>query len=115
MRKSTFNILFYGKRSAIKANGKMPIMGRITVNGQAVQFGAKVEVVHTVRGDKSFLSNFTCCGSGCLWIWGRMILTGCGCFLYGVECFLQGVNDFLQGVDMFLQGAGDFLQGVRCF
>ncbi len=44
MRKSTFNILFYGKRSAIKANGKMPIMGRITVNGQAVQFGAKVEV-----------------------------------------------------------------------
>lgn len=40
MRKSTFNILFYGKRSAVKANGKMPIMGRITVNGQAVQFGA---------------------------------------------------------------------------
>ena len=44
MRKSTFNILFYGKKSAIKANGKIPIMGRITVNGQAVQFGAKVEV-----------------------------------------------------------------------
>ncbi len=44
MKKSTFNILFYLKRKAVKANGKMPIMGRITVNGQAVQFGAKVEV-----------------------------------------------------------------------
>lgn len=44
MKKSTFNILFYIKRSAVKANGKMPIMGRITVNGQAIQFGAKVEV-----------------------------------------------------------------------
>lgn len=43
MKRSTFNILFYVKRNAVKANGKMPIMGRITVNGQAVQFGAKVE------------------------------------------------------------------------
>ena len=42
--KSTFSILFYLKRSGQKANGNMPIMGRITVNGQAVQFGAKVEV-----------------------------------------------------------------------
>lgn len=44
MKKSTFNILFYLKRSAVKANGKMPIMGRITVSGQAIQFGAKLEV-----------------------------------------------------------------------
>jgi len=44
MKKSTFNILYYIKRNAVKANGKMPIMGRITVNGQAIQFGAKVEV-----------------------------------------------------------------------
>ena len=42
--KSTFSILFYIKRNGQKANGNMPIMGRITVNGQAVQFGAKVEV-----------------------------------------------------------------------
>ena len=42
--KSTFNILFYLKRNGLKANGNMPIMGRITVNGQAVQFGAKVEI-----------------------------------------------------------------------
>lgn len=44
MKKSTFNILFYLKRSGLKANGKMPIMGRITVNGNAIQFGAKLEV-----------------------------------------------------------------------
>lgn len=44
MKKSTFNILFYLKRNAVKANGKMPIMGRITVSGQAIQFGAKLEV-----------------------------------------------------------------------
>ncbi len=44
MKKSTFNILFYLKRSGLKANGKMPIMGRITVNGKAIQFGAKLEV-----------------------------------------------------------------------
>lgn len=44
MKKSTFNILFYLKRSATKASGKMPIMGRITINGKAVQFGAKLEV-----------------------------------------------------------------------
>lgn len=43
MKKSTFSILFYAKKSAVKANGKVPIMGRITVNGKAVQFGAKVD------------------------------------------------------------------------
>ena len=42
--KSTFRILFYLKRSGQKSNGNVPIMGRITVNGQAVQFGAKVEI-----------------------------------------------------------------------
>ena len=42
--KSTFSVMFYLKRNGQKANGKMPIMGRITVNGQAVQFAAKVEV-----------------------------------------------------------------------
>ena len=42
--KSTFNILFYLKRNGQKANGNMPIMGRIIVNGMAVQFAAKVEV-----------------------------------------------------------------------
>jgi hypothetical protein len=53
MKKSTFNILFYLKRNAVKANGKMPIMGRITVNGQAVQFGAKIEVSPKIWDTKS--------------------------------------------------------------
>lgn len=42
--RSTFSILFYLKRNGQKANGNMPIMGRITVNGQSIQFSAKVEV-----------------------------------------------------------------------
>ena len=42
--KSTFSVMFYLKRNGQKANGNMPIMGRITVNGQAVQFAAKVEI-----------------------------------------------------------------------
>ncbi len=42
--KSTFSILFYLKRNGQKGNGNMPVMGRITVNGQAVQFSAKVEI-----------------------------------------------------------------------
>ena len=33
MKKTTFSILFYGKKNGLKANGKMPVMGRITVNG----------------------------------------------------------------------------------
>jgi len=43
--KSTFSILFYMKRNGQKSNGKVPIMGRITVNGMAVQFAAKVEIM----------------------------------------------------------------------
>ena len=42
--KSTFSILFYLKRNGQKSNGNTPIMGRITVNGMAVQFAAKVEI-----------------------------------------------------------------------
>jgi len=42
--RSTFSILFYLKRSGQKSNGNVPIMGRITVNGVAVQFAAKVEI-----------------------------------------------------------------------
>ena len=42
--KSTFSVLFYLKRNGQKSNGNMPIMGRITVNGLAVQFAAKVEI-----------------------------------------------------------------------
>jgi site-specific recombinase XerD len=40
--KSTFSILYYVKRKAVKADGKCPIMGRITINGINSQFGTKV-------------------------------------------------------------------------
>jgi len=42
--RSTFSILFYIKKSALKSNGKAPIMVRITLNGEIVQFSLKCEV-----------------------------------------------------------------------
>lgn len=42
--RSTFNILFYINRSKMKKNGKCPIMGRITVDGELSQFSIKEEV-----------------------------------------------------------------------
>ncbi|SUB84329.1 Uncharacterised protein [Prevotella disiens] len=38
MARSTFKTLFYINRSKLKKNGKCPIMGRITINGQQVQY-----------------------------------------------------------------------------
>ena len=48
MARSTFKTLFYINRSKEKKNGKCPIMGRITIDG---------EQVHTARARKS-LPNF---------------------------------------------------------
>ena len=42
--RSTFSILFYIKKSALKSNGKAPIMVRITLNGEIVQFSLKCTV-----------------------------------------------------------------------
>jgi len=42
--RSTFKILFYIKKNAIKSNGKAPIMARITLNGEIAQFSLKCEV-----------------------------------------------------------------------
>ena len=42
--RSTFSILFYIKKSAHKDNGKAPMMARITLNGDIVQFSLKCEV-----------------------------------------------------------------------
>lgn len=41
--RSTFRVLFYTKNQAIK-NGRVPIMGRITVNGTTVSFSCKRDV-----------------------------------------------------------------------
>ena len=43
MARSTFKVLFYLKRQAEK-NGKVPVMGRITVNGTIAQFSCKLTV-----------------------------------------------------------------------
>ncbi len=40
--KSTFKTLFYLKRNAIRKDGKMPIIARITVDGKISQFSTKV-------------------------------------------------------------------------
>jgi len=42
--RSTFKILFYIKKNALKSNGKAPIMARVTLNGEIVQFSVKCEV-----------------------------------------------------------------------
>lgn len=51
--RSTFKILFYIKRNAVKSNGKAPIMVRITLNGEIVQFSAKCEVAPTEWNPKA--------------------------------------------------------------
>ncbi|MDR1729448.1 MAG: site-specific integrase [Prevotellaceae bacterium] len=43
--KSTFSLSFFLKRNAQKANGNMPIIARITINGRVAQFSTKLEVL----------------------------------------------------------------------
>lgn len=45
VRKSTFKVLFYLKKNAPKKNGKVAIMGRITIDGKQSQFSTKLEIV----------------------------------------------------------------------
>ncbi|MCL2561860.1 MAG: site-specific integrase [Rikenellaceae bacterium] len=42
--RSTFKVLFYLKKNAPKPNGKVPVMGRITVNGNIAQFSCKFDI-----------------------------------------------------------------------
>lgn len=42
--RSTFKILFYIKKNAVKKNGRAPVMARITLNGEIAQFSVKCEV-----------------------------------------------------------------------
>lgn len=44
MRKSTFSILFFIKRNAVKKDGTAPILCRITVNGTATAFSCKMGI-----------------------------------------------------------------------
>lgn len=45
--KSTFKVLFYLKRNAIRKDGKMPIVTRVTVDGIIAQFNTKLEILPT--------------------------------------------------------------------
>jgi hypothetical protein len=40
--KSTFKVLFYLKRNALRKDGTMPIVARITVDGKIAQFSTKL-------------------------------------------------------------------------
>ena len=42
--RSTFSLLFYIKKSALKSNGNAPIMARITLNGEIAQFSMKCDI-----------------------------------------------------------------------
>ncbi len=42
--RNTFRILFYVKRNAPLRNGELPIMGRITIDGQRAQFSTQLSV-----------------------------------------------------------------------
>lgn len=44
MARSTFKTLFYINRSKQKKNGKCPIMGRITIDGQQVQYSLGLDI-----------------------------------------------------------------------
>ncbi|WP_232779926.1 Arm DNA-binding domain-containing protein [Capnocytophaga canimorsus] len=44
VKKSTFKVLFYLKKNAPKKNGKVAIMGRITIDGKIAQFSTKIEI-----------------------------------------------------------------------
>ncbi len=51
--KSTFSIIFYLKRQAVRKNGTVPVMGRITVDGTQTQFSCKITIDPKVWDTKS--------------------------------------------------------------
>ena len=42
--RSTFKVLFYVKKGSEKPNGNLPLMCRITVDGEIKQFSCKMDV-----------------------------------------------------------------------
>ena len=42
--RTTFNLLFFLKKTALKKDGTMPIMARITVNGTVAHFSTKLSI-----------------------------------------------------------------------
>jgi len=54
--KSTFRILFYVKRDKQKSDGTLPIMCRITIDGQASRFNTKVSINPNIWDAKSSIA-----------------------------------------------------------
>ena len=42
--RSTFKVLFYVKKGSEKPNGNLPLMYRLTVDGEIKQFSCKMDV-----------------------------------------------------------------------
>ena len=42
--RSTFKVLFYVKKGSEKPNGNLPLMCRLTVDGEIKQFSCKMDV-----------------------------------------------------------------------
>lgn len=47
--RSTFKVLFYVKKGSEKPNGNLPLMCRITVDGEAKQFSCKIQPANLLR------------------------------------------------------------------
>jgi hypothetical protein len=47
MKRLTYSVLFYAKKSKVLKNGNLPIYGRITVNGQRAEISTKFDVDET--------------------------------------------------------------------
>ncbi|MDD4516631.1 site-specific integrase [Massilibacteroides sp.] len=54
--KSTFRILFYVKRDKPKSDGTLPIMCRITIDGQASRFNSKVSISPNIWDAKAAMA-----------------------------------------------------------
>lgn len=61
MSRSTFKILFYVKKGSERANGYLPLMCRLTVDGEIKQFSCKLDVPPETLGRE----NGTCHGQEC--------------------------------------------------
>ena len=58
-KRATFTVLFYLKRTAPKADGTIPIMGRITINGGEAPFSPKLSISPTLDFNKNRVSGKT--------------------------------------------------------
>lgn len=47
--RSTFKVLFYVKKGSAKPNGNLPLMCRLTVDGEIKQFSCKMDVMMYCR------------------------------------------------------------------